>query len=72
MFGECSPIDSVNKIMKLFDYVAKQKAKVIANSLIFIECIVFIQKQKWIIIGKVFLFKKRKKGICGALPVPYR
>ena len=40
---ECSPIDIVSTTMKLCDYDAATNSKFIAYSLIFIECIVFIQ-----------------------------
>ena len=37
-FGECSPIDSVSKIMKLCDYDVAKNSKFITYSLIFMGC----------------------------------
>ena len=59
IFCECSPIDSLNKIMKLCDYDVAKNSKFIVWSLIFIGCIVFIHWPKWLVIWKCLHFSAR-------------
>ena len=64
-FDKHWPFDSVSKFMKMCTYSVAKKSKFIAYDLIVMGCIVFIPKQKWLIIGKVclhYLFLYRKIG----------